>query len=418
MIRKKQTILELTDKFYVYLRKNRSRSTIESYQKAWKCVMIFMSLHRIRYYNSSVGEKYLISKYGKYKYDDLTLHQRTFASRIEALADFQNTGTIIMGTRRKPPKVFTGFIGKTILNFITSRQKAFGLRKATITNYTIYLHQFSCFLKGKGITSIGKISKNEILSFITQIDPVKPAARHVAITVMKKFANYLYEQQLVNVDYSRSIPNDNYKNQPHLPSTFSDQEISIFIKAIDRGSPKGKRDYAIFLLAIKLGMRSSDIRNLKFGNINWETNIISFDQQKTGKHITLPLLPEIGNAVIDYIKHARPVSDEKNCFLQIISPYKTLGHNDIKNLVDFYLKRAKICFKNKKHGPHALRHSYAANLLKSKTPLPIISEALGHTSTSSTMLYLRIDVESLKQCALDVPVLSSSFYNQKGGYYA
>jgi site-specific recombinase XerD len=414
----KQTIHELTDKFYFYLKKHRSRTTLEAYQKVWKNVMNYMSLHRIKFYSSKIGEKFLVSKFGQFNFDQLPLHQRNFASRVEALADFQNTGTIVMGTRRKPPKVFTGFIGKTILNFITSRQKAFGLRKATITNYTIYLHQFSCFLKIKGITSIGKISKNEILSFITQIDPAKPAARHVAITVLKKFANYLYEQQFVDVDYSRSIPNDNYKNQPHLPSTFSEQEIGIFIKAIDRGSPKGKRDYAIFLLAMKLGMRSSDIRNLKFENINWEANNVSFDQHKTGKHITLPLLPEIGNAIIDYIKHGRPVSKESNCFLQVISPYKTLGYNDIINLVDFYLKRARICFKNKKHGPHALRHSYAANLLKSKTPLPIISEALGHTSTSSTMLYLRIDVESLKQCALDVPLLSTSFYNQKGGYYA
>jgi site-specific recombinase XerD len=80
------------------------------------------------------------------------------------------------------------------------------------------------------------------------------------------------------------------------------------------------------------------------------------------------------------------------------------------------MQRAGINTKNRKHGPHALRHSFANNLLQNKILLPVISEALGHTHTESTMYYLRVSKDQLRQCALEVPVVASLFYNQKGGF--
>jgi site-specific recombinase XerD len=76
---------------------------------------------------------------------------------------------------------------------------------------------------------------------------------------------------------------------------------------------------------------------------------------------------------------------------------------------------ARINFENRKHGPHALRHSFASALLKENVPLPVISEALGHRSLESSMYYLRIDLNSLRKCTLDIPPVSSSFYKQIGG---
>ena len=71
----------------------------------------------------------------------------------------------------------------------------------------------------------------------------------------------------------------------------------------------------------------------------------------------------------------------------------------------------------RKHGAHSMRHSLASRFLENREPLPVISEALGHQKTSSTMFYFRIDMESLRQCALDVPFVSEQFYEQKGGFY-
>ena len=260
------------------------------------------------------------------------------------------------------------------------------------------------------------ITASDILSYIGKMDPHLSAKKHVALGVFRLFFRYLYDRHFLQVDYSRIIPKDNYKNQPKLPSSFTDKEIDTLLKAVDRGSPKGKRDYAILLLATKLGLRASDICELKFEHIIWERNIITFNQYKTGKTTELPLLPEIGNAIINYLKHGRPVSRNSHCFLQVQSPYARIQPYDIGNLVRRNMTLARINYANRKHGPHALRHSFASALLRANVPLPVISEALGHRKLESSMYYLRIDLNSLRKCALEVPPVPSSFYKQIGGY--
>jgi site-specific recombinase XerD len=416
MEQKNQTIGELTEDFHRYLRYiRRSEKTIRLYLSAWDELKAFMTASNLKIYTSKIGEAFLVSELGKYRYKDLPTSKQNFVSKIEALTDFQNSGRVLLGMRRKPPKMFTGAIGKTMRAFIDFRAGIYSLANTTINNYEIYLHSFNCFLSERGIRSISKITQAIILEFISGLSPSKPAARHVSLCILRNYAQYLYEQGLVNMDYSKKIPSDNYKQQSRLPSTFSKEEIELLINSIDRGNPKGKRDYAMFLLALKLGIRSSDIANLKFENISWNTNEFTFEQQKTGRCITLPILPEIGNAIIDYLKYGRPVSNESHCFLQVVYPYGKIAPHDIANAVQFYLKRAGINLHNRKHGPHALRHSFASGLLNEATPLPVISEALGHSTSMSTMFYLRINVTSLKQCALDVPQVPFSFYQQKGG---
>lgn len=416
MEQKKQSIEELTEDFHRYLRNiRRSEKTIRLYLSAWNELKAYMTACKIKIYTSKIGEAFLALKLGKYRYEDLPTSKQNFVSKIEALTDFQNTGRVLLGMRRKPPKVFTGAIGKTMRAFIDFRTGIYSLAKITINNYEIYLHSFNYFLNERQIRSVSKITQATILEFISRLNPSKPAARHVALYILRNYTQYLYEQGLAKMDYSRKIPSDNYKQQSRLPSTFSKEEIELIIHSIDRGNPKGKRDYVMFLLALKLGIRSSDIANLKFENLSWNTNEFTFEQQKTGKSITLPILPEIGNAIIDYLKYGRPVSNESHCFLQVVYPYEKITPHDIANAVQFYLKRAGINLQNRKHGPHALRHSFASGLLNEATPLPVISEALGHTTSMSTMFYLRINVSSLKQCALDVPPVPFSFYQQKGG---
>ena len=89
----------------------------------------------------------------------------------------------------------------------------------------------------------------------------------------------------------------------------------------------------------------------------------------------------------------------------------------IGNIVQSAFAKSGIDIKNRQHGPHALRHSLAQRLLEQQTMLPVISEVLGHENTESTRYYLRVDLSSMQQCALDVPPVSPSFYSQKGGIF-
>ena len=219
------------------------------------------------------------------------------------------------------------------------------------------------------------------------------------------------------MDLAAFIPKDNYKKQPKLPSAYTSEEIKKIVSSVDRSTTTGKRNYSIILLATMLGLRASDIANLKFENILWEDNAIRLIQHKTNKELELPLLPEIGNAIIEYLRYGRPKSQSSYIFLLARSPYTHINQPVISQIAKKYFLKANVNIKNKHHGAHALRHSLATLLLEEQVKLPVISEVLGHENTESTSYYLRIDIQSLKKCSLDISPVCENFYTQKGGYF-
>ena len=175
-------------------------------------------------------------------------------------------------------------------------------------------------------------------------------------------------------------------------------------QAIDRSNLMGKRDYAIIMIAYRLGLRSIDIRSLKFSEIHWERNTIELTMKKTGKRIVLPLLEDVGQALIDYIKFGRPASDSNVVFLRHISPIKAISSPGMTAIVKRYANKAGInCAPGHGKGPHAMRSTLASVLLAENVPLPIISGILGHSRTRTTETYLKIDIEQMRNCSLEVP---------------
>jgi site-specific recombinase XerD len=158
------------------------------------------------------------------------------------------------------------------------------------------------------------------------------------------------------------------------------------------------------LIAVRLGLRASDICGLTFSNFNWESNTIELLQGKTNKSIVMPLFNDIGEAVIDYIKYGRPTVQEKEVFLRMSAPIGRMAAPTLHSIVTQYMAKAGINIsEGKKHGPHALRHSLASALLNNSTPMPVISEILGHTDSETTSVYLKIDILHLRDYSLDVP---------------
>ncbi|HMG08269.1 MAG TPA: site-specific integrase [Mucilaginibacter sp.] len=417
MDNQKQTIDDLMNAMFSYLRSiYRSEGTIRRYHQKWVRVKHFMLANNLKYYNIKVEKAYLVHELGDFDYHQLNEKERILVNVIEVLSEFQSTGRLMMGPRKHRPKVFKGKIGLVIKDFINYRENTFNLSENTIAFYTHYLYLFYSFLIRHGMKDIQQLKSADIIKYVEQIGSGGSASMHVSLLLIKRFLAYLYEQNILQIDHSFIVPKDNYKRQAKLPSTFTHGEITALLQAVDRGNAKGKRDYAILLMATKLGLRSSDIRELKFENIHWDQGLIILNQRKTGRPLALPLLPEIGNAMIDYLKHGRPVSNDDNCFISILAPYRQMDTNAIGNLVSKYIGLANINCSGRKHGPHAIRHSFASELLSEDVSMPIISAALGHKNMESTKIYLRIDAGSLKKCALEVSPVSASFYNRIGGY--
>jgi len=413
MEQNKAVIEQLAAETAHYLEKmGYSESRIKQYHAAWNHLKAFMVECEETYYTASVGEAFIYGMIGNGTYDGLSQWEKQIISCVNILTEYLETKTVKF-RRCKKFRELNGPVGITMLEYIRHREE-YGISATTVEDYKYHLGQFIVYLGEKGINSVDGISKPLVIDYANSMGFASHNTRYRNLSVLKGYLRFLYENGHMEFDLSRNVPKCKRIRQPRLPSTYTRNEVEKMLGAIDRSSPKGKRDYAMTLITARLGLRATDVCNLRFSNILWEQNLIVLKQDKTGKMIEFPLLADIGEAVIDYLKYGRPKSELPFVFLHVIPPYDRLNRSTLHSIISLYMRLAGIKFEgDRKHGPHALRHSLAGILLEKKTPVPVISEVLGHRSTESTRYYLRIDIDALRQCALDVPAISSSFYERR-----
>lgn len=321
---------------------------------------------------------------------------------INELADYQRTEHVAC---------YKGKVLRTYVipeSFKPSADAYFTYRKKleiadkSIQISTLHLERFFSFLIKREITKPDQISIKSIYGFLESMSAFeKPTINHTMRTV-RYYLKYCFENGLSKQELFSMLPNVHYNRQSRLPSSYSADEVNALLKSVDQGNPGGKRNYAIILLISRLGLRSSDVANLRFSNIDWENDVIRLLQKKTGNPIELPLFEDVGSAIINYLKNGRPKTESDYVFVMQKPPFTGFKSGCVGSLVRNHLQKSGIRIEGRKQGSHTLRHSLASRLLEHEIPLPIISEILGHTNTETTMAYLRIDVHDLKKCALEV----------------
>ena len=416
-----QTFNNLITDVSIYLERQLfySLRTIKHHQCDWRKIKEFMYENGITNYDRTIENSIMYQRFNGRTRKEFSKNEKQFIVSIKMLTEFHETGKISISPRvEKKVYVFDSSIGKIIEEFINYKKYEECLSIIRINCYQRSLFVFFNYCKESGIDCISDINLIVILQFFKTIADRKETGVDTIISALRGFMKYVYAQKLSTINLSTKIPMYKTISQPKIPSTYSKQEIETLISSIERSSPIGKRNYAIILIAARLGLRASDICKLKFENIYWELSEIKIKQYKTGKDLKLPLLPDVGNAIIDYLKYGRPQSEEPYVFLTERPPY---GHFTTSNVVTHVVQRA---FKNagvnvtgKRFGSHSLRHSLGFRMLEESTILPVISEVLGHENTESTRYYLRIDLKSMKNCILDVPPVDLNFYVQKGGIF-
>ena len=368
--------------------------------------------------NKNAVIEYVQQKFEGRRICDLSHYEKSCVSQALNLIQFMETGEMFEMIEHVPKERVNleGEIGSLMLDFILFK-KSKRLSVKTLDNYKWCLYGFQKYLHESGIFEIQRISPLSILSWCTQLSSGHLGAKHLALSVIKCFLRYAYDEKKTSIDLSLIIPRDNYKQLPKLPSTYTKEEVVKILTTTDRSTVIGKRNYAILLSIIRLGLRASDIRELQFDNIQWIKNMLTFVQSKTGENIELPLTADVGEAIIDYLKYGRPVTTDRHIFVEHNYPYSKLTEKAVPQIANHAICHSGIDIGYRKHGSHALRHTMAGFLLEGKTPIPLISALLGHKNTQTTMCYLRVDVENLRQCALDVPVIDTIFFEQKNGAF-
>ncbi len=321
---------------------------------------------------------------------------------INAISEYQMTGAVDMYlTAVRTEYIFPEAFKESADSYLAYREKI-GIISKSIQISRLYLFRFFSFLEMKDISSIHGITVPVVLDFLKSLSSFEKPTINTTMRAVRLYLKYCFENGFIKENLFPKLPNPHYNRNSRLPSTYTAQEVRDTFSAIDMGNPSGIRDYAIILLLARLGLRSSDVANLRFSNIDWENDMIRLTQVKTGNPLELTLLSDVGEAIINYLKNARPESDSDHIFIRMQPPYTGFNPGAVGALVHHHLVKAGIRIEGRKSGSHALRHSLAKRLLEHEIPLPVISEILGHTTTKTTMTYLRVDINELKKCALDV----------------
>lgn len=383
---------------------------IDKYKSLWKYgILRYMNDKNLSLYNPSLGQEYVSECI---PFDNLKHDDREKIRSIQVLDDSLNLGYIRKCTIVPVKHPLEGEIGHQMQKLI---DHLLSLRRSSITikDYELYLNRFLLYLDKVGVHKLNEIKERHILKFISTTENNKVNI----VSCFRVLFRFWSENHITNTDFEDILKNYKWIKHEKIPSFFSVDEVQTIEASVDRSSGVGKRNYAMLLLASRLGLRASDIAHLQFVNLDWEKNEIRLTQYKTGNPISLPLLSDVGNAIIDYLRYGRFKSESQQVFISSRAPYIPANKSMVCSAIQGIISKSKIRTDNRHHGPHSLRHSLASCLLKSEVPITVISEALGHTKTDTTMIYLRIDIGSLTKCSLPVPCIPNDFYTQKGGAF-
>lgn len=380
----------------------------KNYQKVFKTVsrnfIVYAREHDIDSFSIDHGIQFLEDHYSMSQKMAEKKWNGVYLRCINAMAEYQLTGTVdmyLVSTRKKYyfPEAF-----KDSADAYLSYREYIGISSKSIQISRLYLSRFFAFLNTKNVMSLDTVTVPIVLEFLKSLSSFgKPTINSIMRTV-RYYLKYCHDNGIMHEELFSKLPNPHYNRQSRLPSTYTEDEVRKTLDTIDMRNPCGIRDYAIILLIARLGLRSSDVANLRFSNIDWESDRIRLTQVKTGNPLELPLLSDVGEAIINYLKNARPKTESDHVFIRVQPPYTEFRSGAVGALVHEHLLRAGIHLEGRKSGSHALRHSLASRLLEHEIPLPVISEILGHVNTQTTMTYLRIDINELKKCALEVMV--------------
>jgi site-specific recombinase XerD len=389
------------------IRQGYKDTTLKYYRDIWKRIMAYFEAHGEVYFSEALAMEYVDNKcdyFAKEKAGTLTQSNSYLFRVVRMIGDFQQHGIVPRRYMRSLSRINDAF-NKRCLELFEVHCKVSEYAISTQKGYRRVAESFLSFLESHKIL-LETLNVGDLTDFIKTMIGYSYKMVEFILCGTRVFLRFLHSENHIAVDWSGALPSMNTRRQTRIPSVWNHDDLQKLLNAIDRGNPSGKRDYAIILLVARLGLRSVDVKQLTFENFHWDENYLEFSQSKTQKPLRLPLLKDVGWAVIDYLQNGRPVSDSPYVFLRHLAPIEPFSDEDhLHQMIVKYMRVAKIpVSKGKKVGMHSLRHTLASALMEQHTDIERIADILGHQDIESTPIYLKSSLGLLRECALDPEV--------------
>jgi integrase/recombinase XerD len=306
------------------------------------------------------------------------------------LPDFQGKG--------RSARVKTPFLEHAPGFFLYLREER-GLVENSLLHYGHYLRLFEKYLKQIGLKHLASLTPAVLSAFlINDSGKLSKSSVTTLCSTLRVFLRYLHREGLIQTELSGVIEPPRRYRFAELPRSISWEAVRRMLEEVDRRTALGKRDYAILLLLVTYGLRGCEVASLKLDDIDWRRERLLVSERKAGHNTAYPLSSVIGEAIVDYLKHGRPETSERCLFFRTAAPRVPLTAGAISQRVTYYLLKAGI--RVRRAGSHTLRHTCVQRLVDAEFSFKTIGDYVGHAALSSTQLYAKVAVETLREVAL------------------
>ncbi len=274
-----------------------------------------------------------------------------------------------------------------------------GLRESSILHYGHYLRLFEAYLKQIEFGNLADLTPAVLSAFLIQEGRSLSKSSVTGLcSSLRVFLRFIHREGGTEIDLSGVIESPRKYQLSNLPRSISWGDVRKMLEVVDRRSILGKRDYAILLLLLTYGLRACEVANLRLNDIDWKRERLLISERKAGHNTAYPLSTVVGEAIVDYLKNGRPETSERHIFFRVMAPKVPLRSKAISVRVTHYLHKAGI--KVGRPGSHTLRHTCVQRLVDAEFSFKAIGDYVGHASPSSTQVYTKISVETLREVAL------------------
>ena len=219
------------------------------------------------------------------------------------------------------------------------------------------------------------------------------------VSVVRSFLRFCHLEGVTEVDLSTAALSMTGRRRSHLPRGLPRSDVRAILRACDRRTAVGRRDFAVLTTLLRLGLRAKELASLRLQDIDWRAAEIVVHNGKGRRDERLPLPADVGSAIVAYLRWARPQTSIRQVFVSTIAPVRELGSGAVSSIVRRACRRAGVT----PVGAHRLRHTLACDMLSAGAPLAEIGQLLRHRGLDSTVVYARADVSQLRTLARPWP---------------
>jgi site-specific recombinase XerD len=282
-----------------------------------------------------------------------------------------------------------------------------GLAVATIGRHARFAGDFLRFLHYDDVHCLSQVRAVDLEAFVAEASAhVGRITMQKVIAILRSFLRFLAVSGETPAGLDRQIESPRHHRGERLVRALPWKDVLSLLDTIDRSTVKACRDYAMLLLIATYGLRVSEVASLRLDDIQWRARVVRVPRPKVGTPVALPLTDEGAAALIVYLRRRFGDTRERRLFLRVRAPRGPVQSTAICDAFDAWAARASVQAPGL-GGPHCLRHALAMHLLRQGTPLKTIGDLLGHRSVESTGIYLRLQVEDLRDVALSLPTRDS-----------